>query len=469
MHTQFVQLGIARPTASVRPSERMASAVASFPRLPQGHLFESELGPHLLVTNGSRVYGIGLEFAAAAAAAMSAGDSGVMDALLSKYGLDAPPYIEDQAPESFPIRALSLAVAQKCNLGCTYCYAEGGDFGGPSKSMSLEVARASVRRLLDEVAEGESVTLAFMGGEPLINRPVLRAATEYAIELGAMRDIRIGFSITTNGTLLTADDGEFFERHGFAVTVSLDGIGATHDQQRSFIGGQGSYDRILERVTPLLAMQRQMQISARVTVTPGNMSLRETLDAFIRLGFHSVGFSPMLNSPTGQGTMHVSQLEVMLQQMIDCGHEFERQLIGRRRYPFSNMVSALKEIHKGTHRPYPCGAGAGYFGVSADGQLSACHRFVGDPVGAMGNLADGVDRSKQATWLARRHVHTQDPCGNCWARYLCGGGCHHEVIERGRPACDYIRGWLHYCLQAYVRLMDRRPDFFGEPVATASC
>jgi len=45
---------------------------------------------------------------------------------------------------------------------------------------------------------------------------------------------------------------------------------------------------------------------------------------------------------------------------------------------------------------------------------------------------------------------------------MCGGGCHHEVIHRGRPACDYIRGWLDYCLQAYVRLSAACPDFFGD-------
>ncbi len=59
------------------------------------------------------------------------------------------------------------------------------------------------------------------------------------------------------------------------------------------------------------------------------------------------------------------------------------------RYPFANMVNAMREIHRGTHRPYPCGAGAGYFGVSADGDLAACHRFVGDADGAMGSLARG--------------------------------------------------------------------------------
>ena len=50
-------------------------------------------------------------------------------------------------------------------------------------------------------------------------------------------------------------------------------------------------------------------------------------------------------------------------------------------------------------------------------------------------------------------MHRQEPCRECWARYLCGGGCHHEVIHRGRPACDYIRGWLHYCIGAYGRLL----------------
>ncbi|MCK1267635.1 SPASM domain-containing protein [Bradyrhizobium sp. 49] len=51
-----------------------------------------------------------------------------------------------------------------------------------------------------------------------------------------------------------------------------------------------------------------------------------------------------------------------------------------------------------------------------------------------------------------RHVHRQSPCAGCWARYLCGGGCYHEVTARGRPACEFIRGWLHFVLQLYLRL-----------------
>jgi uncharacterized protein len=151
----------------------------------------------------------------------------------------------------------------------------------------------------------------------------------------------------------------------------------------------------------------------------------------------------------------------MLEEMKDCGGEFERRIARGDRYAFQNMTSAMQEIHRGTHRPYPCGAGGSYFGVSAAGDLSACHRFVEDSRGAMGDVWRGVDRTRQRVWLVDRHVHRQEPCRSCWARYLCGGGCHHEVLERGRRACDYIRGWLHYCLQAYVRLLDSRPDYFG--------
>ena len=179
------------------------------------------------------------------------------------------------------------------------------------------------------------------------------------------------------------------------------------------------------------------------------------------MNFHSVGFSPVLRSPTGRGELLSSDFGCFLDSMIECGIEFERRVIQGQRYAFTNIVNALKEIHRGTHRPYPCGAGAGYLGVSADGDLAACHRFVNDQEGQMGNLDRGINRQNQNMWLAARHVHFQSPCRECWARYLCGGGCHHEVIARGRTACEFIRGWLHYSLQAYDRISRLRPDWFG--------
>ena len=424
---------------------------ASRPRSAELHLIGGGAQRHLFVVDGSRLYDADSALALELEAAIE-GDraAGILDAL----GLATAPRIDNTPLAPAPPHALSLAIAQKCNLGCTYCYAQQGEFGGAAKNMPLETARQSVEWLIDGAEPGARLNLAFLGGEPLVNRPVLQATTRYAAERAAQRGLTITFSITTNGTLVTAGDGEFFEEFGFAVTVSLDGPREPHDRLRMYKGGQGSFDRIMANIVPLLARQHRMQVAARVTVTPANLMLRQTLDEFVAAGFHSVGFSPLLSSPTGSGEMHADDLEQMLAAMIDCGREFERKTLAGERYPFANMLNAMREIRRGTHRPYPCGAGAGYFGVSADGDLSACHRFVGDPEGEMGSLEDGLDGAKRAAWLSDRHVHRQEPCRTCWARYLCGGGCHHEVIHRGRPACDYIRGWLHYCLEAYLRLGD---------------
>ena len=434
---------------------------ASAPVHPDLHLLDTDAGPRVLLADGSRLFGVGRALYDRIDAARRDPDPTVLDAALADVGLNAPRQIDDRAPDPPPVRALSLAVAQKCNLGCTYCYAQQGDFGGPAKNMPAETAFAAVDTLFRDAAPGERVNLAFLGGEPMINRPVVRAATEYAVTVSRRTGVPVTFSITTNGTLLTPEDGEFFEAHGFAVTVSLDGVGARHDLLRPHRDGRGSYQRVMDRVAPLLATQRRMQVSARVTVTPLNLDLPRTLDEFTAAGFRGVGFSPMLSSPTGHGEMALPDLEVMLEQMTECGEEFVRRVLAGRRYPFTNLATALREIHRGTHRPYPCGAGAGYLGVSADGDLSACHRFVGDPDGAMGDLAGGPDEAKRARWLTDRHVHRQEPCRGCWARYLCGGGCHHEVIRRGRPACEYIRGWLHHCLSVYSRLLAARPDYFA--------
>jgi uncharacterized protein len=424
----------------------------SAPRLAPAHLIESDIGTHLFVADGSRVFDVAPDRADAWRAAFAQTDGAGMDALMRRAGLVGAPYIDDTPLTDPPLRALSLAIAQKCNLGCTYCYADQGEFGGAPKNMPLAEAERAVDLLLAQAQPGERFNLAFLGGEPLVNRAVLQAATRRARDLAACKDATITFSITTNGTLLGDDDAHFFEEFGFAVTISIDGLREAHDAQRPFKDGRGSFDRIMQRVAPLLQRQQRMQVSARVTVTPGNLALRETLETFIDAGFHSVGFSPMLSAPTGRGEMQAGDLEAMLGEMIDCGRAFERAVRAGRRYPFANMVNALREIERGTHRPYPCGAGAGYLGVSADGALSACHRFVGDESGAMGSLDDGIDHERRADWLAARHVQRQEPCRSCWARYLCGGGCHHEVIRRGRPSCDYIRGWLHYCLEAYLRL-----------------
>ncbi|WP_409416616.1 radical SAM protein [Flavobacterium sp. PS2] len=431
----------------------------SKPRSAKAHLVKGGQSTQIFIPNGSRLYTISPEVEQKIAFLMDKKDDKGLQDELNFLGLDAPEYITDEPLQSPPLHALSLAIAQKCNMGCTYCYADQGDFGGPTKNMSLETAYKAIDLLLKDCPEGGKAQLTFLGGEPLINRQAIREATVYADTIAKKKQIQVSYSITTNGTLVTESDAIFFEEYGFSVTISLDGIGKDHDLNRPMKGGKGSYDRIIKNIQPLLSLQRKMQVSARVTVTPENTNLPAVLDEFINMGFHGVGFSPLLRSSNGQNEMNNEQLAIMLENMIACGLNFEKNVLAGKRYPFLNMVNALKEISKGTHRPYPCGAGAGYMGVSADEELFACHRFVNEDVGKMGDLNNGVQADLQNNWLASRHVNTQEPCSKCWARYLCGGGCHHEVIEKGRPACDYIRSWLFYTIQANERLSRLKPNW----------
>jgi len=436
-------------------------ATGSAPRVPNAHLFEAGARRMLLSVDSGRVHEIDAATAELFDRAMQYGDGERVDLIMAAGGIGKP-IAPEPPPMSVPVKALSLAIAQKCNLGCTYCYAQQGNFGGSDRSMAIDVALAAVDRLLEEAAPGEKATLSFLGGEPLVSRATLREATRYATEKAAQKGVTPEFALTTNATLLTRDDAEFFERYGFAVTISIDGIGKAHDQLRPFKSGRPSYERIIERVKPLLTRSpRRCQVVARVTVTPRNLRLQETLDTLVGLGFDGVSFSPMLRSPTGCEQMNESELAAMLREMLACGRLFERRLRSGQIYPFLNVIGTLRRIHAANRDAYPCGAGGGYLAVSAKGGLFACHRFVDDDIGAMGDVTSGVDRMKQRRWIADRNVHSQEPCRTCWARHLCGGGCHHEAIHRGRPACDYIRGWLHYCLGVYASLMKDKPPLLA--------
>jgi uncharacterized protein len=421
-------------------------------------VFESTLGSHVFVTDGSRIYDLDPD----SAAALERADHRSVDEALSRLGITegATRFISADAPPLPALHALSLTVAQACNMGCGYCYADEGRFGGASRMMSLETAMAGVDRLIMESPPGSDIVLGFMGGEPLLNRSVVHATTRYAQEAAQSAGRRMRFSITTNGTLITAEDAALFAAYRFNVAISVDGDRTHNDRVRRMHNGTGSYDRILAGLETLNRHGRPRHLSARVTVTPKAGELAPTLDHIIGLGFDSVGFAAVLTSPNPALAFKSADFARFLDEMIVCGRIALERLTAGQRYPFSNFETALHEIHRGTHRPYPCGAGAGYLSANAEGGLFACHRLVDTPEFAMGDLYSGSDKALRSQHLRRSHVDRMAPCSGCWARYLCGGGCYHEVAKRGRDGCDYIRGWLAFCLASYAELSEVRPDYF---------
>ena len=433
----------AGPKGSINSSPESISANAEY------RLIDSAVGTQLFVTDGSRLYGIEQGLRDAIRLAIENNED--LDSLLGRVSKPRSERAIGRAPISPPpLRSLSLNVAQACNMACSYCYADEGRFGGNSRMMSQAVAFQAIDRLLIESEADEAVVVGFMGGEPLVNRKLVHDATRYAVERAASRELR--FSLTTNGTLVTISDAQLFHEFPFAVQISIDGDREANDQARRLRGGGSSYDRIVDALRIFHERGRPRQLSARVTVTPQTRDLRAILQHLLELGFDDVGFAPVLVSPNPDAAFSQSDFDSFLDEMKACGQLALSEMREGRPYPFSNLTTALNEIHRGTHRPYPCGAGAAYLSVNSEGDLFACHRLIDDPKFAMGDVGNGLDQDARRHHLGRMHVDKMQPCDGCWARYLCGGGCYHEVTRRGRPGCDYIRAWVEFCISAYAEL-----------------
>ena len=427
------------------------------------HLFESRFGPHILTVDRSKIFDLDRTSARNIRQLLEQEDDlepWVGDHLRAQFaGLANGPAISSEPIAAPPLRSLSLNVAQSCNLACKYCYADGGAFGGRTQMMPFGVAEQAIERLLMEAEPGVDLVIGFMGGEPLLNRGLIHHIANYASRRGRETQHPIRFSLTTNATLVTPSDASLFARHRFNISVSIDGPPGLNNLQRPTHSGRGSYDATLKGLKHLLS-NRPAHLSARSTVTPLSGRLLSILEHSLELGVDDAGFAPVLVSPDREMAFKRKDFEVFLNHMIECGEACKQHLLKGSRFPFTNFETALNEIHRGSHRPYPCGAGAAYLSVNARGKLYACHRLVDAEDWAMGSVQKGSDLEARQALLNRTHVDGIEPCCSCWARYLCGGGCYHEVSQRGRIGCDYIRGWLDFCLTAYAELSTQVPQYF---------
>ncbi len=385
--------------------------------------------------------------------------------------VDAVPEPLEAPPADFPLQSMVMNLTNQCNLSCTYCYEFGADKvatpEGKPKFMDFETAKSSVDFLLEQSTGRNAVHITFFGGETLMNFPLLKQVVAYASERAAAQGRRVDFSLTTNATLLTPAIIDFLSENRIGVTVSMDGPPELHDQLRVFANGRGSYDIVAPRVKALIQNHKTRPITARVTLTSGVTDVVKIYRHLKNdLGFHEVGFAPVTTSPDRLYAIGEPGMDGVLAQFHQLAAEYLEYALRGEMHGFSNVSDTIAELYQGVNKSHPCGAALGLVGVGPSGDIAPCHRFVDSDAHALGNISTGIDKTKQAEFLARGHVNGKYECQTCWARPLCAGGCHHEAFVRygdtGHPNlhyCDWIRDWTGECLRIFGAISVQNPEF----------
>jgi uncharacterized protein len=359
---------------------------------------------------------------------------GLFDALA-----DRPPPVSPLAGDAYQPTTVTLFLTGRCNLGCGYCYARGGE---TAALMSWEIAKAAIDFVVaNALARGlPEVGVIFHGdGEPTLAWPLLRRCVEYAESECAARDLRCGFEAGMNG-IIAEERLRWIAPKLRSMTISLDGPPDVQDAQRPLRSGrEGSAPRasssIVERTLAILD-ELAAPYGIRCTVT------RRSVDRMPEVVEYICGVSraPQIQmepiylvgraADTGQDAV---QPEAFVRGFLAA------RLVARRygrRLVYSGARPTLL-----TNRF--CEALSGAFNVTQDGRITSCYEVfapddarlryfgLGGYDRARGTFVADVEKIRAA---ARWSALEKAPCQTCFAKYHCAGDCSAKLATTGDPA-----------------------------------
>jgi len=361
------------------------------------------------------------------------------------------------------VKALCLNVAHHCNLACRYCFAAAPET--TARMMPAATARRAVDYLLAASGARRHVEIDFFGGEPLLNFPVIRDTVAYARRRGETAGKEVGFTVTTNGMLLTPDITRFLLENRVNVVLSLDGRPEVHDRLRRTAGGHGSHAAVLARIRRFVSEWKRWEgprgyYYLRGTFTRHNLDFAEDFRYLACQGFANISLEPVVALPCADYGLREDDLR-------QVHHEYQRladiylDLVARQN-PALRFFHFEIDLDAGPCLPKRlsgCGAGHAYLAVDAAGDIYPCHQFIGRAEFLLGNVFGGGLRQDLVEDFRHAHVYTKEGCARCWAKFLCSGGCHaHAVMENGsllkpsRLGCKVMRSRLEAAL--YVQAMN---------------
>ncbi len=352
-------------------------------------------------------------------------------------------FVADRIPDSLPpdiavgnTAIVELSATHRCSLRCRYCYSPHTQEERKTPlDMPLEVIDAALEWALRSFSDGfpqlhvsAGVTgeglLATKAYEHIVTRiRGLRKETEKSITCA------IGPSNLTLG--LQPKSRQWLCGPEAPIgAVSFDGPRHIHDAMRRFPDGSGSYDVVVEAFQKLREAGTILQMNGVVTGETPNVT-----DMFLHmvgLGATSIAFRPVRARPEEPFAINEHTIEAVKQgqtAFVDFLFSQDDEHLLTYLLPIWGLNDRLCRFFSRIayrHRIlYRCRAGKDNICVDTDGSIYACPGMVGIPELRMGSIFTGIDEAARKLYFEDLLVTRKEPCKNCWARYLCGGGCYH--------------------------------------------
>lgn len=378
----------------------------------------------------------------------------------------SPPFAPDEPYEpsgEVLVKALCLHVAHDCNLRCRYCFGKTGNFGMTRELMPERVARAAIDFLLARSGKRRNLNVDFFGGEPLLNFGVVKSTVEYGRARAERLGKHIDFTLTTNAVLLDDDVARFLTENDMLVVLSLDGRKETHDRMRVAPGGCGSYDVVAPHVRRFVESRAPGSYFVRGTYTRANLDFASDVMHLADIGCESISVEPVVGGRDASYGIRASDLDAIGREYERLAALFLERHAQGRGFSFYHFNVDLEGGPCLARRLAGCGAGVDYLAVAPDGNVYPCHQFVGQPEFLMGDVFDGEMDEALVERFRGAHVYTKRGCAECWARFICSGGCHAnayfssgDILIPEPVACAIQKKRIECALAVQALLRDTR-------------
>ena len=309
------------------------------------------------------------------------------------------------------LRWLFFEITDRCNLRCAHC-------GSRCTEQGTSLTLADVEGVLDSLG-GLRPTVCLTGGEPLLH-PQLFEIGRAVVRRG------LDWGMTTNATCIDDCAAQHLRAAGLStVSVSLDGLEASHDRLR---GHRGAWRDAVRGIQALQRAGFDPQITS--VFHRDNFAELEETYAFARsLGVSSwrpINVEPIGRACENNGLLLTGAQLAALLRFIR-GKRFDPDNPMEVTYGCSHFLGVETERMVRDHY-FLCGAGVYVASVRSNGDICACLDIENLPELVQGNIRRD---SFEEVWRSRFEAFRTDRtalCADCRAcpdRVICGGDAAH--------------------------------------------